>query len=154
MKTQSACRSFAANADAGAELLKEAAIKTNDEAGDGTTTAVILTQAILKEGINQESGNTTRFIVVSNQKVFLKDAGKISLCFELPHESGSLYHILSHFIYNGLNMSKIESRPVEGRNWEYRFFLDFDGNLSEPAVRNALCGLREEARNLRLLGNY
>ena len=62
--------------------------------------------------------------------------------------------MLSHFIYNGLNMTKIESRPIEGRNWEYRFFLDFDGNLSDASVKNALCGLREEARNLRILGNY
>ncbi len=109
---------------------------------------------ILKQGINQEGSNTTRFIVVSNQKIFLKDAAKISLCFELPHESGSLYHILSHFIYNDLNMTKIESRPVEDRTWEYRFFLDFEGNLAEPSVRNALCALREETRNLRVLGNY
>lgn len=109
---------------------------------------------ILKRGVNQAGNNTTRFIIVSNQKIFLKNAGKISLCFEVPHESGSLYHILSHFIYNDLNMTKIESRPVEGRAWEYRFFLDFDGNLADAAVRNALCGLREETRNLRILGNY
>lgn len=109
---------------------------------------------ILKRGVNQEGNNTTRFIIISNQKIFLKDAKKISLCFEVPHESGSLYRILSHFIYNDLNMTKIESRPIEGRTWEYRFFLDFDGNLADAAVRNALCGLREETRNLRILGNY
>ncbi len=100
------------------------------------------------------SGNCTRFIVVTNQKVFSKDADKISISFEVPHESGSLYHLLSHFIYNDLNMTKIESRPVEGRNWEYRFFIDFEGNLAEPAVKNAIRGLREESRNLRILGNY
>ncbi|MBR1470805.1 MAG: prephenate dehydratase, partial [Lachnospiraceae bacterium] len=104
---------------------------------------------ILERGINQASNNTTRFIVVSNQKIFLKTAHKISLCFEVPHESGSLYRILSHFIYNDLNMTKIESRPIEDRTWEYRFFLDFEGNLSDAAVRNAICGLREETRNLR-----
>ncbi len=109
---------------------------------------------ILKRGINQEGNNTTRFIVVSNQKIFRRDAKMISLCFELPHRSGALYHILSHFIYNDLNMTKIESRPVEDRKWEYRFFLDFEGNLSDPSVRNALCGLREETKNLRVLGNY
>lgn len=47
----------------------------------------------------------------------------MSICFEIAHESGSLYHMLSHFIYNNLNMTKIESRPIEGRNWEYRFSL-------------------------------
>ncbi len=109
---------------------------------------------IIKQGVNHVTGNSTRFIIVSNQKVFLKDAKKISLCFEIPHESGSLYHMLSHFIYNDLNMDKIESRPIEGKNWEYRFFIDFEGNLADSAVKNALCGLREEAINLRILGNY
>ncbi len=109
---------------------------------------------ILEKGINQSVTNSTRFIVVTNRKIFLKDAGKVSICFELPHESGSLYHMLSHFIYNNLNMNKIESRPIEDRNWEYRFFIDFDGNLADGAVKNALRGLREEARNMRILGNY
>lgn len=109
---------------------------------------------IIRRKVNQSDSNATRFIIVSNRKVFLKDAGKISICFEIPHESGSLYHLLSHFIYNGLNMTKIESRPIEGRNWEYRFFIDFEGNLADSSVRNALCGLREEAGSLRILGNY
>lgn len=109
---------------------------------------------VLEKGINQSSTNSTRFIIVTNQKIFLKNAGKVSICFEVPHESGSLYHMLSHFIYNHLNMNKIESRPIEGRNWEYRFFVDFDGNLSDSAVKNALRGLREEATNMKILGNY
>lgn len=109
---------------------------------------------VLERGINQSDTNSTRFIIVTNQKIFKKDAGKISLCFEIPHRSGSLYHILSHFIYNGLNMTKIESRPIEDRNWEYRFFIDFEGNLADSAVKNALRGLREETRNMKILGNY
>lgn len=109
---------------------------------------------ILQEDIANNDHNSTRFIIVTNQKIFLKDATKISVCFELPHESGSLYHILSHFIYNNLNMTKIESRPVEGRNWEYCFFVDFDGNMADGAVKNAIRGIREEARNLKILGNY
>ena len=109
---------------------------------------------ILEKGVNNLKGNSTRFIIVTNQKVFREDAGKISICFEVPHESGSLYHMLSHFIYNNLNMTKIESRPLEGRNWEYRFFIDFEGNLADSGVKNALRGLREEARNMKILGNY
>lgn len=109
---------------------------------------------VLQDNINNEANNSTRFIVVSNQKIFLKDASKISICFEVPHESGSLYHILSHFIYNDLNLSKIESRPVEGKSWEYRFFADFEGNMADAAVKNAIRGLREEAMNLKILGNY
>ena len=109
---------------------------------------------VLRRGVNQEEDNSTRFIIVTNQKVFRRDANKVSICFELPHQSGSLYHMLSHFIYNNLNMCKIESRPIEDRNWEYRFFIDFEGNLADSAVKNALRGLRDEARNMKILGNY
>lgn len=129
--------------------------------GDKTQAAIAGEQAakaygleILKRGVNQAENNSTRFIIVTNQKIFRKDAKKISICLEVPHESGSLYHILSHFIYNNLNMTKIESRPIEERDWEYRFFIDFDGNFADGAVKNALRGLRDEARNMRILGNY
>lgn len=109
---------------------------------------------VLQRKVNHSGTNSTRFIIVSGQKIFRKDAKKISICFEVPHESGSLYHMLSHFIYNHLNMTKIESRPIEDRNWEYRFFIDFEGNLADSAVKNALQGLRSEARNMKILGNY
>ena len=109
---------------------------------------------ILDRKINYNDNNSTRFIIVTNQKIFLKDAKKISICFEVDHSSGSLYHLLAHFTYNNLNMTKIESRPVEGRTWEYRFFVDFDGNMGEGAVKNAIRGLREESRTLKILGNY
>ena len=61
---------------------------------------------------------------------------------------------LSHIIYNGLNMTKIESRPIPGKSWEYRFFVDFTGKLGESAVENALRGIEAEANVLRVLGNY
>ena len=109
---------------------------------------------ILSENIFTNSDNSTRFIIVAKEKVYAKDAHKISVSYELPHESGSLYNSLSHFIYNGLNMTKIESRPILKRNWEYRFFVDFEGNLSDSAVKNALRGLRSEVQNLRVHGNY
>ena len=120
----------------------------------GEYAASVYDLEVLAKGINQEKNNSTRFIIVSNQKIFQKDAGHISICLELPHESGALYHILSHFIFNNLNLTKIESRPIEGKNWEYRFFIDFEGNLADSAVVSALRGLREEARNVKILGNY
>lgn len=137
-----------------------AAKKVADE-GDKSQAAIASEYAakiygleVLKKGVNQSDSNSTRFIIVTNQKIFKKDASRISLCFEVPHESGSLYHMLSHIIYNNLNMTKIESRPIPERSWEYRFFLDFDGNLADGAVKNALRGLREEALNMKILGNY
>ena len=88
--------------------------------------------------------------------MFSKGAGKISICFEIPraNESGSLYRTLSHLIYNNLNMKKIESRPIQGRPWEYRFFIDFEGSLTDGAVQNALQGLWGVTVNLKILGNY
>ena len=131
------------------------------EDGDITQAAIASARAaevygldIIQEGINQAEHNSTRFIIVTNQKVYLEGAKKISLCLEIPHEAGALYHIMSHFIYNNLNMTKIESRPIEDRNWEYRFFIDFDGNLEESSVKHALRGLREEAKMMKILGNY
>lgn len=109
---------------------------------------------ILAEGIQNNSMNETRFIIVSRRNEYITDAKKISISVRLKHESGSLYRALSHFIFNGLNMTSIESRPIEGLNWEYRFFIDFDGNLREAAVQNALRGLREETLELKIFGNY
>lgn len=110
--------------------------------------------SVLAENICYNDQNMTRFIIVSEHPVYEKDAAKVSVCFELPHASGTLYNMLSHFIYNGLNMTKIESRPIPGKTWEYRFFVDFEGNLEEPAVKNALRGLEAEANRMRVLGNY
>ncbi len=109
---------------------------------------------ILQEHVNDMDANETRFMIVTNQRIFVKGARKISICFELPHSSGTLYNILSNFIYNDVNMTHIESRPIPGRNWEYRFFIDFEGNLNEASVRSALRGIRQEAINMKILGNY
>lgn len=108
---------------------------------------------VLQESINFSDKNFTRFIVITNQRVFVNDADKISLCFEIKHEAGSLYHLLGNFYYNNLNLTKIESRPIENRNWEYCFFVDIEGNLNTPEVRNALESIHEFASRVRILGN-
>lgn len=138
-----------------------ASAKKVAEEGDKTQAAIASAFAgenfgleVLDEKICSSDVNSTRFIIVSNQRVFCKDAKKISICFEVPHTSGSLYNILSHFIYNNLSMSKIESRPIPERSWEYRFFVDFEGNLNDSSVKNALRGITEEAANVKILGNY
>ncbi len=109
---------------------------------------------VLARDINNAASNTTRFVIVSNKREFVKDAHKVSVCFEVPHKSGSLYNALSHIMFNGLNMTKIESRPIPEHNWEFRFYVDFEGNLRDPGVKNALRGICEEGNAIKLLGNY
>lgn len=128
--------------------------KKNKAAIASTLTADIYGLKVLDEAIQNNKNNYTKFIIVANKKIFESRANKISISFEVPHESGSLYHKLSHFIYNGINMNKIESRPVQGKAWEYRFFVDIEGNLNDAAVQNALWGLTEETIRLKILGNY
>ena len=143
--------------------LENTAMAAKKVAEDGDVTQASVSSAfaakcfglkVLKENIYSNKANSTRFIIVTNQRIYQKDAKKISICFETPHTSGSLYNILSHFIYNNLNMFGIQSRPIPGQNWKYRFFVDFEGNLEDPAVKNALRGLEAEAIGVRVLGNY
>lgn len=108
----------------------------------------------LDSAIQDNQNNWTRFIIVTKKRICLKDSNRISLCVEIPHESGALYHALSHFIYNNVNMTHIQSRPISGRTWEYRFFIDFEGRFSDDAVANALKGLKEETVSMKILGTY
>ncbi len=110
--------------------------------------------SLLQEAIHDEDHNTTRFIIISNQKIYRETAERTSICFALPHKSGSLYHMLSHFIYNNVNMTKIESRPIAGKAFAYRFYVDIEGGLENPAVMNALHCIQEEALEMKILGSY
>ena len=143
----------AENTAASAKRIKEEQ-KRNQAAIASRAAGELYGLSILAENICHNDQNVTRFIIVSSKPIYEKNAGKISVCFELPHASGTLYHMLSHFIYNSLSMTKIESRPIPGQNWKYRFFVDFEGNLEDPAVKNALRGLEAEAIGVRVLGNY
>ncbi len=131
------------------------------EDGDRTQAAVASEIAgrlygleVLKPSIQNNQGNTTRFMILSHEAIYRKEATKLGITFELPHRSGTLYNILGNFIFNGLNMRMIESRPIPERNWEYRFFIDIEGSLEDAAVRNALNGVAAEAQNMKILGNY
>ena len=109
---------------------------------------------VLAENICKNDSNVTRFIILAKKPVYENNSSRISVCFEAHHASGTLYNVLSHMIYNGLNMTKIESRPIPGKTWEYRFFVDFEGNLRDSAVKNALRGMEAETSYLKILGNY
>lgn len=137
------------------------AAETVAGAGDPAAAAIASRQSaelyglsILKEGIQNSRENYTRFISISKTPHIPKDADKISLCFSLPHETGSLYRILSRFALRGLNLTKIESRPILDKPFEYLFYLDFSGNAAEERTVNLLCALSDELPRFTFLGNY
>lgn len=109
---------------------------------------------ILKKNIANRADNTTRFIVISKQLVIPDDADKISLCFSLPHRTGSLYSVLSRFNAVGLNLTKIESRPRANAPFQYLFYLDFIGNIKDRHVLDLISALSEELPEFSFLGNY
>ena len=109
---------------------------------------------IFERGLQDDPYNTTRFIVISKELYIAPDANKISLCFSLPHVKGSLYNLLCRFNSLGLNLTKIESRPAKGKDFEYLFYLDFTGNVHSENVISLLSRLSEEMPEFSFLGNY
>lgn len=131
------------------------------EEGDPAKAAIASSRAaaiygltVLAEGINFSEKNVTRFVVISPKMELREGSDKISAMFTLEHESGSLYRALSIFAVSGLNLLKIESRPIPDRSWEYRFFVDFSGRLGGDGMDNILRELRENSRSFQILGNY
>lgn len=127
--------------------------------GDPTKAAVCSARAaelygleILARGINHNAHNTTRFVVASPRLELRPGADKVSTLFVLPHEAGSLHEILTMFAVHGLNLMKLESRPLPGRSWEYMFFLEFTGQPGDPAVGDALHELAQTTGEFRVLG--
>ncbi len=110
--------------------------------------------AILEPQLNVADNNTTRFVIVSNKKEYVRNANKVSVSFALSHQCGSLYNVLAHFIFNNVNMTSIESIPLTGKQWEYCFFVDFEGNLSDDEVKSALRGIMAETEDFRILGCF
>ena len=109
---------------------------------------------ILARRVNYSAVNTTRFVVVSPRPELREGADKISALLTTPHESGCLHEILGIFAGNGLNLVKLESRPIPGKYWEYMFFLEFAGNLLDPDMEGVLREVCQTAAEFRLLGNF
>lgn len=110
--------------------------------------------AILDRNIQNSRSNCTRFVAVCREPIIPQKAQKISLCFSLPHTTGSLSSILSRFSLHGLNLTKIESRPLADKNFEYDFYLDFTGNVRETDTLDLISALYEELPRFSFLGNY
>jgi len=131
------------------------------DSGDRTMAAICSRRAarrygleILAAPINHNTENYTRFVIVSPVPELREDRDTISTVFVLPHQSGSLHEILTVFAVHGLNLQKLESRPIPDRGWEYRFFLECTGDLLAPGMDGVLRELSQLSADFRVLGNY
>jgi len=110
--------------------------------------------SIIKQGIENNSNNYTRFLIFSKEKTIESKNDKTSIIFSVKHEPGALYKILKEFNDNGINLTKIESRPNKNTNWEYNFFVDFLGHFSTPKISLVLNKISENTLFLKILGSY
>ncbi|MBI4446018.1 MAG: prephenate dehydratase [Acidobacteria bacterium] len=109
---------------------------------------------ILMAGIEDNRENFTRFFLLSSEPEVLTNADKMSIVFSFSNAPGALFKSLSVFALREIDLTKIESRPIHGRPWEYLFYIDFLGKMEDPKIQNALNHLREFTEFLEVLGCY
>lgn len=118
------------------------------------SSAELLDLDILEEKVQDNQFNFTRFIVISKQMKIYKNANKISIILEIDHKPGALYELIGKFASLDLNLTKIESRPISGRDFEFIFYFDFEGSVFDVEVRKLLAELENSKRYFSFLGNY
>ena len=120
----------------------------------GQQAAEVFGGEILMTGIQDDPENFTRFFLLAAGQEPPPEADKTSIAFSFKNLPGALFKCLSVFALRDIDLSKIESRPIRGRPWEYLFYLDFSGNTSQPEIRNALGHLKELTEFVEVLGSY
>ena len=108
----------------------------------------------LASSIQDFDDNITRFIVIGRRPLSDTPPDKTTIVFSLPNEAGSLFKALSAFALRGVTLTKLESRPIPGRPWEYLFYVDLAASREEMPCQRALGNLAEFAPVLRTLGSY
>lgn len=109
---------------------------------------------VLKDHVQNNDSNYTRFICISGKPEIYPGADKISLMVTLPHRPGSLYRLITRFASLELNLTKLESRPIPGSDFEFRFYFDLEGWAGDAAVKKLLADLQNEMDEFVFLGNY
>jgi len=109
---------------------------------------------IIQQGIENNPNNFTRFLIFSKENSSESTNDKTSIIFSVKHEPGALYQILKEFNDNGINLTKIESRPNKNTNWEYNFFVDLIGHFSNSKIDSVLKKVSENTLFLKVLGSY
>jgi len=120
----------------------------------GKRAAEVYGGVILLEHLEDHAENYTRFVLLTPSTHSSDEADKLSLAMKLPHQPGALHHALDPFARRGINLLKIESRPIKGRPWEYCFYQDLQASTKDRDVADALAELNERATEVRLLGCY
>lgn len=130
------------------------ALKDPHTAVVGSRLAAELGLLVVRERIEDREGNATRFVVVGQKLAAATGNDKTTLVFSTPHERGALRRVLEVFDAEGLNLTRIESRPLRGQLWQYAFFTDLEGHRDDPPVQRALARLAQGGAMLRVLGSY
>jgi len=120
----------------------------------GSKAASVYGLKIISPNIQDSRNNSTRFVIIGKEKLENEKSDKISMILSVPHRPGTLYGILKYFAEGNCNLMKIESRPLEGKPWEYFFYIDLSGNVNEQGTKDILAVVEKESSYFRLLGNY
>ncbi len=142
------------NVSSNAEAARRAAEDSTAAAIAGEQAGELYQLASLVSNIEDDPNNTTRFLVIGNIDTSATGEDKTSIMVSSQNEAGALYKLLAPLARHKVSMSKIESRPSHGGLWEYVFFLDLDGHVSEPAIAEVLDEIGQQAVMLKLLGSY
>jgi len=116
--------------------------------------AHIYEMKILKKGIETNIYNYTRFLIISKKVKKKTGKDKTSIVFSTKHIPGALFKAMEGLAKREINLTKIESRPIHGKQWEYNFYIDFEGHLTEKRIQEALKDLKKNAIFLKILGSY
>jgi prephenate dehydratase len=136
-----------------ARLIKEKGLADAAAISSGLSAKLYDLRALARD-IGKDKNNYTRFLIISNKEQYSENADKTSIVLRAKNIPGSLYQCMKCFADEGINLSKLESRPVMGRSWEYSFYMDFETGINKPEAQRALENLKKSASMIKVLGSY